>query len=443
MEAPHSTPDRQTHMDAQDSREAGLTRTTMAGAASLYGGVFKSHGMTDAPMPMLPPDPARGSKGKTPAKSHKDGRWTLEAALRYYERDASCEKYWLGICLRTLIVLDVDCHEEATRLLARFPCLSVAFQQLTRKGVHLVMSRTQLCDDLQVFDGARCIWEGGVQLPVDVKTVCSTGTAGMLMVWPSPEKSWADPLGNNLTMRRPPPVPDEIVHWVAACSRRRRPAPSASGEGAEPCALPGKRLRVLPSGEPRAPAEPALDEADLVAMGFPASKRSTAVPSKAGDGYTFRAAGLSCPLCGDFEGHTNNYVVRYQPDGGRLLSNFSKGCARPGRLLAGTPGGSAAWRAWFEGQCEELQPEHAAAAAAVLARFAPEVAPHLARAFKTRDMWYFRGDGAGDPYAELRLAGAAYELRLTPTPWLAAAPEDERLRLRPAATGKLVAALFP
>ena len=408
------------------------------GVALHYAEFFHNMGMPDAPMPMKKPNPAKNEKGKTPFLTHKDGKFTTEYSLNWWKVNGAKHQVDLGICMRSLIAIDVDCPELAARMEARFPCMATAVQATTRKGRHYVWRRSQLCEDLQIWDGAGRLWEGGEKLPVDIKTICETGTAGMLMVAPSPDKSWVgEPLYSYV--RGVPEFPDELAHWVADCSQRKRRRTDAP----EPARLPGTRLRLLPTGEARAGAEPANDEEDLVALGFPASLRSNCVLSKTGDGYTFHAKELRpCPLCGDLSGHTSNFVVRYLPDGGRYLSNFSDKCAKPARLLPSTAAGAIAWRLWFQAQCDALPSTQVSRVADLVRRHLPHLGPHLVVGFRTRDLWYFRGEAEPPTYAELRLDGATYEFRLTKEPWTAARPDDERAKVPVTAARKLVAALY-
>jgi phage/plasmid-associated DNA primase len=103
-------------------------------------------------------------------------------------------KAW-ALLLDRLCVVDAD-TEEAVCWLERDvkdPDVRSAMDQcpiqLTKKGKHFVFLRPAWADEEGYWDGAR---QKGKGLDVDLKTVCSTGTRGVLVVAPSDGKRWVD-----------------------------------------------------------------------------------------------------------------------------------------------------------------------------------------------------------------------------------------------------------
>lgn len=76
-----------------------------------------------------------------------------------------------------------ECYET------EFPELCEAPMEKTRKGRHYFFERPKFADEEGFFDGAR---QQGDQ-PVDFKSKCSTGTAGLVVVCPSANKTWVRP----------------------------------------------------------------------------------------------------------------------------------------------------------------------------------------------------------------------------------------------------------
>jgi hypothetical protein len=118
---------------------------------------------------------------------------------------------------RGLVVIDVDDHDLVEDLCARFPRIRDTSVQATRKGKHFFFERTDLCERHNVVDRP-----GGVHYPVrpvgapaapykiDVKTSCSTGTGGAVVVAPSPNKTWERP-----PWTHPPlPIPDDFLTFL-------------------------------------------------------------------------------------------------------------------------------------------------------------------------------------------------------------------------------------
>ena len=167
---------------------------------------------------------------KSPAFSHKDGRWTWERFADY--ADGSLEvNQPIGILMRSLIAIDIDDRSLIQEWEAAYPELQQCPKENTRKGAHYLMARTQLCDEMGITDVAKGMRqeEGSPKMDIDIKTITGTGTAGVLCVAPSPDKTWVREPSGAL-----PPISDHLVtelarmrqHVVGARSRPPRPSPS-------------------------------------------------------------------------------------------------------------------------------------------------------------------------------------------------------------------------
>lgn len=65
----------------------------------------------------------------------------------------------------------------------------------TKKGFHFYFQRTPLCDLYALYDYSRPFGQDGEE--IDFKTICSTGTAGLVVVPPSTDKKWGRRLWKN------------------------------------------------------------------------------------------------------------------------------------------------------------------------------------------------------------------------------------------------------
>lgn len=115
----------------------------------------------------------------------------------------------LAVLLRDLCVIDVDDVKVAQELEERFECLRTVPRQATRQGIHYWFARSELADRCGYYDG-----RAQRQAAVDFKTVCATGTSGIILVAPSSNKRWIAPPwarhGSTL-----PPIPDALLDAVA------------------------------------------------------------------------------------------------------------------------------------------------------------------------------------------------------------------------------------
>jgi phage/plasmid-associated DNA primase len=156
-----------------------------------------------------------GQSFKGPMHGHKDGKWTWDRADK--ENWSGAEM--IGLLLKDLIVADLDGPTFIDEYEAAFPCLKSCPKEATRKGAHYFFERTPLCDELGIYDCARGLKndklpaEADGVLPLDIKTICSTGTCGFLVVTPSRDKSWVQ--GREPWTIPIRPIPDEFVHAIA------------------------------------------------------------------------------------------------------------------------------------------------------------------------------------------------------------------------------------
>jgi phage/plasmid-associated DNA primase len=119
---------------------------------------------------------------------HKNNSFTWET---YKEKKITFEKDdMVGVLLKDLIVIDIDEQYVIKEWEEDFPILKETVSEDTKKGRHYFFKRTPLCDELKIFDKSRGIKIDGKSVPVDIKTICSTGTAGVIIIAPSKDKKW-------------------------------------------------------------------------------------------------------------------------------------------------------------------------------------------------------------------------------------------------------------
>jgi hypothetical protein len=130
-------------------------------------------------------------KKKQPLYPHKGGTWSWAEFDAFFASAAASDgdeqkEETYGILLREICAIDFDDDALAEAFEAEFPCMAEAPMETTRKGRHYLFLRPPWADAVGYFDGARQI----PGLDVDFKSVCSTGTSGVLSVAPSPGKTW-------------------------------------------------------------------------------------------------------------------------------------------------------------------------------------------------------------------------------------------------------------
>ncbi|PNH01530.1 putative helicase [Tetrabaena socialis] len=121
---------------------------------------------------------------KVPLHCHKDGAWSWDLFDKHMSAGDD-----VGILLRSLCVADFDDVPTALAFEEVFPELLEAPMEQTKKGRHYFFHRPDFCDAEGYFDGARQV--SGVN--VDFKSVCTSGTSGLICVCPSTGKVWVRP----------------------------------------------------------------------------------------------------------------------------------------------------------------------------------------------------------------------------------------------------------
>lgn len=123
---------------------------------------------------------------KRPAVRHRNGGWSWSAfdALEA----GSCVGVDFGVLLREIVVIDVDSRALAAQLESEFPALASAPCVRTRRGAHYWFRQAT-----EAVVDARSPRVRGV----DIKALCSTGTAGVVAVPPSGGRRWVRRLPKN------------------------------------------------------------------------------------------------------------------------------------------------------------------------------------------------------------------------------------------------------
>jgi hypothetical protein len=159
--------------------------------------------------------PEAGSKRPLTAHKSLDGErlWAKwDASERQRVTHGGCDV--LLLIRGDLIVLDCDDDDVAIALIEAYPVIEQTCAVATRRGRHFVFRRTPACDaspDGPVYDGAKLEFPAGSgQIKIDVKTVASTGTGGVLSVCPSAGKSWVRAPWDTA----PLPLPDELLDFI-------------------------------------------------------------------------------------------------------------------------------------------------------------------------------------------------------------------------------------
>lgn len=172
---------------------------------SIYEAAKKYHELGYLPIPQI---------GKRPLKRHANGQW--ETGVKKIIKDenfihnkeaVSWNDYNLGLLLKDHVVIDLDSKEQIASMEQTYPeAFQTAFKQKTKKGLHLFFRRPKEFDEWGVFDKTDIVPK------VDLKTLCSTGTRGMIQVYPSPDKEWIDgeflPAADDL-----PEMPETVQKW--------------------------------------------------------------------------------------------------------------------------------------------------------------------------------------------------------------------------------------
>ena len=168
------------------------------------------------PRDLLMPLSRTKGASKQPAHSHKGDKWSWD------QFDAALSKCAgrtpeVGLLLRDLCAVDVDDEATALQLEQMYPELARAPMETTRAGRHYLFLRPPYADAEGFFDGAR---QHGPTLAADFKSVCSTGTSGVLVVAPSSNKRWVRPPWGSAPFE----MPRELLAYIAkgrSCAKPR------------------------------------------------------------------------------------------------------------------------------------------------------------------------------------------------------------------------------
>lgn len=172
--------------------------------------------------------PLKEDDAKCPKYPHKPpASWEWEDVDRFTS-DHPTWSAW-GILLDRLCVVDAD-DLEAVNWLERLgesgeiPELRRCAVQETRRGRHYMFARPTIADDMGFYDGARQVGRKGLSYNVDLKTLCSTGTRGLVSIAPSVNKRWLEGRAPWVLVDLPM-IPESLLALVAAPRSRGRALP--------------------------------------------------------------------------------------------------------------------------------------------------------------------------------------------------------------------------
>ena len=183
------------------------------------------HGFLQREYPDCVLMPAVPKSGKSPLFKHAKKPYTadmfepIKCTERYVHENSEShsEENKHEVCMagavillgKSLIVVDVDDGECCTQMEEMFPeTFPHTVICKTSKGKHYYFTRTPYAEHIK--DSVRKMKDqNGKLLPIDVKTLCSTGTRGVISVPPSRKKEWVRELG----VYKPLPIPDEFIDF--------------------------------------------------------------------------------------------------------------------------------------------------------------------------------------------------------------------------------------
>lgn len=151
-------------------------------------------------------------KDKQPTIAHKNNsyNWKNFNHPDITKRPTFIDKGNVGIILKDLIVLDIDDKTLSTNWETMFPVLKTVVSETTRKGKHYYFKRTDLTDTYRIVDKAKCLLIDGIKPPFDIKTICSTGTGGIIICAPSPGKEWViSPYSKEIQ-----DIPENLLNYI-------------------------------------------------------------------------------------------------------------------------------------------------------------------------------------------------------------------------------------
>jgi putative DNA primase/helicase len=243
-------------------RSRGEEVQTLPSLVALFDWLLKGDAGRRALLGATMPMPLR-AQGKSPMFPHAEaGAWTW-ARVEAFVKDTPRHAEW-GLLLDAVVAVDADDAETVAWLESlQDPdvraALDVCPVQATRKGRHYLFLRPAWADDEGYWDGARQVADRAV----DLKTRCSTGTRGVLVVAPSANKAWVRaPWDDGAAMVE---IPRALLELVAAPRRVSAPAVQKKAPTfEEPLVLPDMQTPSPRSAPPT--TEPAMPKDDVEAL---------------------------------------------------------------------------------------------------------------------------------------------------------------------------------
>lgn len=148
------------------------------------------------------------STGKLPLHPHKNGQYTSENFMTTGYRE--CASGCMIILTQDLIVVDIDDHTYCETFENADPTFAQTVCCKTSKGKHYYFNSTPKSIAAKMMDGARQMFmDTGEAFPIDIKTITSTGTGGVISIPPSPNKIWERALGKHTVL----PLSDRFVEF--------------------------------------------------------------------------------------------------------------------------------------------------------------------------------------------------------------------------------------
>lgn len=240
---------------------------------------------------------------KKAAFKHKDGSWSWEKCMQALNEK---EYTTFGILMKNILCFDFDTEEDFELFQELFPndfTMRTPVEK-TRKGYHVLFKRPESFDDAGIFDKAPA-FEGFPK--VDLKTVSKTGTCGLLIVAPSPNKVWlCAPWKKNCVFDYPS---EALQEWML---RNYMKPKDMGAEGVDIDANVHKALTE---------------------MGF----KDIHVLTSPGSPYTSFSCsnkGLNCSCCENVH-DSNNWFISKRADGSIWVKSFSGSCKAKELRVAG------------------------------------------------------------------------------------------------------------
>ena len=149
---------------------------------------------------------------KCPMFPHRNGEWTWHVYDAWCQHNNHSANHSACLILRRICVIDVDDLALAKELEERFPILQQVPTALTKRGKHYWFARSETADKHGYYDKA-----GQRRKGIDFKSVCKSGTGGIVVVPSSGHRAWerapwvVAPLGTPLL-----DIPDDMLDAVAA-----------------------------------------------------------------------------------------------------------------------------------------------------------------------------------------------------------------------------------